>query len=326
MRPGEEQTTASSMADSRPILVGVGQSISRWKGGEVGDAPSPLSLSIQAVHKAFEDTGARDAIAGRVDTLVAVRTLEDSVPKSPYPFGRCENYPGAVADAMELKPSTAIYSAVGGDQPQALVNEFASKLASGESRCVLLCGAEATAAYKAAVRSEQVLDWSSQSSLPTEDRGIGVPLSTREERKNGLGWPTNSYPLFEEAYRARKKLTRAEYLVEISELFAGFSEVASENPYAQYPSKRSGEYLGTRSAGNYPIAGPYLKWHVAQDAVNQGAALLLTTVSEARSAGIPEEKWVYLHGHSTLSDCHITERPDYSRSRSLEGTLAQALE
>ncbi|MEO0437550.1 MAG: hypothetical protein AAF098_11650, partial [Pseudomonadota bacterium] len=170
------------------------------------------------------------------------------------------------------------------------------------------------------------LDWSSRSPLASEDRGIGAPLSTRYERKNGLGWPTNSYPLFEEAYRTRKKLTRAEYLAEISELFAGFSQVSSENPFAQYPGVRSAEYLQTSSADNYPIAGPYRKWHVAQDAVNQGAALLLTTVSEAREADIPEASWVYLHGHSTLSDCHITERPEYSRSRSLEGTLAQALE
>ncbi|MEO0437670.1 MAG: acetyl-CoA acetyltransferase, partial [Pseudomonadota bacterium] len=263
MRADAEQTSVLKGRDTRPVLIGVGQSISHWKGGELADAPSPLSLSVEAARKALKDTTAQDALAKRVDTVVVVRTLEDSVPKSPYPFGRCENYPGAVAEALDLQPSSAIYSAVGGDQPQGLVNEFAAKLALGECRCVLLCGAEATAAYKAALRTEQILDWSSRSPLASEDRGIGAPLSTRYERKNGLGWPTNSYPLFEEAYRTRKKLTRAEYLAEISELFAGFSQVSSENPFAQYPGVRSAEYLQTSSADNYPIAGPYRKWHVA---------------------------------------------------------------
>ncbi|MEL7046490.1 MAG: acetyl-CoA acetyltransferase [Pseudomonadota bacterium] len=313
-------------SDTLPVLVGVGQTVGHWGGECPREAPSPLKLCVDAARNALEDSGTGPSLSDRIDAVAVVRTLEDSIPKSPYPFGRCENYPGAVSQALQLSPSIAVYSAVGGDQPQRLVNEFAARLYHRECRAVLLCGAEATAAFKTAIRGKLQLDWSTECDRVFEDRGIGPALSTRYERKNGLGWPTNSYPLFEEAYRTRRGLTRSQYLAETAELLSGFSQVAATNPYAQFPTARSAQFLETPSKENYPIAGPYLKWHVAQDAVNQGAAVILTTVAEARAAGVPEDRWVYLHGHSALSDCTTAVRPDFSRSRSLEGALALALE
>lgn len=320
-----EELSDTADPERLPIVIGVGQSLSRWNGADSQNAPSPLSLSVTASREALKNTGAQSALTERLDAIASVRTLEDSIPRSPYPFGRCDNYPGAVAEALDLNISSAVYSAVGGDQPQALVNEYAAKLATGEHRAVLLCGAEATAAYKAASRGEQSLDWSSSSGSAFEDRGIGEPLSTRHERRCGLGWPTNSYPFFEEAYRTRQGLTRSAYLCEMSEMLASFSQVAAVNPYAQFPIARAVEFLQTVSSENYAIAGPYLKWHVAQDAVNQGAAVVMTTVAEARSAGVAEDRWVYLHGHSVLADSAVARRPDFSRSRSLEGAISLAL-
>ena len=192
-----------------PILIGVVQSLSRRDGSAANSATRPLSLYITACREALKDTGADSALLERLDAIASVRTLEDSIPRSPYPFGRCDNYPGAIAEALDLKLSSAVYSAVGGDQPQALVNEYAAKLAAGTHRADLMCGAEATAAYKIASRRKLSLDWSSSSAAAFEDRGVGEPLSTRHERRCGLGWPTNSYPFLEEAYRARQGLTRA---------------------------------------------------------------------------------------------------------------------
>src|SRR3546814_3502869 len=64
---------------------------------------------------------------------------------------------------------------------------------------------------------------------------------------------------------------------------------------------------------------------VAQDAVNQGAAVVLTSVDAARRAGIAPGKHVYLHGYAAFQDRLVSERIDLSRSRAIEAALQSAL-
>ena len=64
---------------------------------------------------------------------------------------------------------------------------------------------------------------------------------------------------------------------------------------------------------------------VAQDSVNQGAALLLTTVGKARELGIPEANWVYMHGAAQGMDVDLSLRPDPSTSEMAERVVDQAL-
>ncbi len=64
---------------------------------------------------------------------------------------------------------------------------------------------------------------------------------------------------------------------------------------------------------------------MAQDAVNQSAALVMTTPRKARALGVPPEKWVYLHGHAEVKDTLVSQRPDLSRSDAIDLALGQAL-
>ena len=114
---------------------------------------------------------------------------------------------------------------VGGDQPQALVNEAAEAIFAGDADTILIAGAEATAAMKVALKRGMSLDWSRSSDGPSEDRGRGAALLSRYEITNGLGAPTQTYPLFEHALRTRLGLTRAAHAMLMSELWAGFSAV-----------------------------------------------------------------------------------------------------
>ena len=312
--------------DSTPILVGVGQVVSHWSGEPIADAPDPVSLCKDASQKAIQDTGAETELKRLIDKIVVVRTNADSVPGAKYPFGRCENPPATIARQLGLDIEDGIYSEVGGDQPQALVSEFAERLFKGECRAVLLTGGEAIGAMKLARKRGIRLDWSGSADGPMEDRGLGDGLLTKYEMANGLGFPPQTYPLFDNALRARWGLSRAEYTSRVAHLFAGFSNVAAQNPYAQFPEARDTEFLSTPSKENYRLTDPYLKWHVAQDAVNQGAALIMTTVGAARSMGITEEKWVYLHSYATAKDKPVSLRPDLSRSAAIELVLAQTLE
>lgn len=306
-----------------PILVGVGQLTVHWQGE--GAAPDPQSLRRDAARLALADSGAAEALGTLIDRIVVVRTMLDSVLGAPQPFGRCANPPGTLAADLGITPREAIHSVVGGDQPQALVNEAAEAIFAGDARAVLLAGAEATAAMKLALRQGSTLDWSRSVDADGIDRGLGAALLSRYEIANGLGAPTQTYPAFEHALRARLGLSRAEHAAVMAELWAGFSDVAAANPHAQFPEARSAAFLATPSAENYPVADPYLKWHVAQDAVNQGAALVLTSVGQADAIGIDPGRRIYLHGYAEAHDAFVTERPDLSCSRAIEAVLAHAL-
>lgn len=315
----------SKLNPQTPILVGVGQVMRTWDSASGGDAPSPLSLQVEAAKAALADSGAPAELAATIDGIVVVRSMLDSVEGARQPFGRCANPPATLAAELGISGTCCIYSVVGGDQPQALVNEAAEAIFAGDVDAVLLAGSEATAAMKQALRARKSLDWSRTVDGPWQDRGLGDALLSDYERANGLGAPTQTYPLFEEALRARLGLDRDAYADIMAELWEGFSAIAATNPHAQFPDARSREYLKTPSEGNYRVADPYLKWHVAQDAVNQGAAVILTSVGAARKLGIVPEKWIFLHGYSAARDRLVTERPDLSRSRAIEATLGDAL-
>ncbi|MDG5746938.1 hypothetical protein P8Q88_02000 [Qipengyuania sp. XHP0207] len=309
-----------------PVLVGVGQLTDHWQGGDAADAPSPQDLRRDAAALALADSGAADALRVAIDRIVAVRTTPDSIPGAPQPFGRCENPPATVAADLGITDTDNIYSELGGNQPQELVNEIAAALHADETRATLLVGAESTRALKAAVRAGLQLDWSRSASGPQTDRGYGGPLLSAYEIRNGLGAPTQTYPAFEHALRHRLGNSRDQHVALMSELWAGFSQIAAANPHSQFPRERSETFLSTPSAENYPVADPYLKWHVAQDAVNQAAAVVMTTVGEARRLGIDPVKWVFLHGHAEAKDGFVTQRQDLSRSLPIEKVLRLALE
>lgn len=309
-----------------PVLIGVGQAVDHWDGSDPAAAPSPQSLMQRASEAALADTGAADAVRAAIDVIAVVRHFADSAPGMvPEGTGGCDKPPLGLARRIGAQPSRAIYSIVGGQSPQSLVNEFAAAIHAGEARCVLLSGSEAIAAAKTAARKGVAIDWTEAVEGDMEDRGLGPMLLDRHELRNGIGAPILTYPLFEHALRARLGRTRAEHVAAMSALWAGFSEVAAANPYAQFPKAMDAGYLGTASDSNYPVADPYLKWHVAQDAVNQGAALILTSVAQAEAMGVPQSQWVFLHGSGEAMDKPVSLRADLSRSRAIEVSLAGAL-
>jgi acetyl-CoA C-acetyltransferase len=306
-----------------PILVGVGQTVNHWDGSNANAAPSPVSLTVEASRAAIANAGAA-GLAAAIDTVVVMRTVSDSggrvIAKS-----RCANPPATLAARLGLTPRRLIYSSVGGNQPQGLVNEFAKAVFEGDAEVVLLTGAEAIAAQKLAARRGIELDWSDSAEGEMEDRGFGPALLNSYEITNGLGAPTQTYPAFENALRTRLGLDLEAHRHLMSEIWAPFSAVAAANPYSQFPIARDVSFLETVSPENYQIADPYLKWHVAQDAVNMSAALIVTNVGTARELGIAESKWVYLHGHAQAADVLTVERPDLSRSRAMDWVLQRTL-
>jgi acetyl-CoA C-acetyltransferase len=61
--------------------------------------------------------------------------------------------------------------------------------------------------------------------------------------------------------------------------------------------------------------------------VDQAAALIMTSVGEARGLGIPESKWVYLHGCADGHDhWHVSDRNDLHSSPAIRWGAKKAME
>jgi acetyl-CoA C-acetyltransferase len=273
---------------------------------------------------ALADTGA-PGIAAAIDTIAVVRIFEDSVGRAAHPHGHNTNLPGTLARDTGTQPARLIYETVGGQSPQALVNEFARRVHEGEIDAVLISGSEANRASKGARKHGVEINWTDGADAPYEDRGMGPMMLSREEIKHGLIAPAYFYGLFENAIAAREGRTRSGHRRAMAELFQPFSAIAAKNKYSQFPVEHDVAFLSAPSRENYEYADPYLKWFIAQDAVNQGAAAILVSSSKADALGVPEDKRVYIHGGGDAGDDLISLRPVLDRSWAMDTAVSRAL-
>jgi acetyl-CoA C-acetyltransferase len=306
------------MTDPRtPILVGCAQFTQRTaREGKVAASLSPIAMMEKVARAAFADAG----IAPEADTVAVVRFTADSPgDQGRLPKRMFRNPPLSLARHLGLAPRRALYTATGGNTPQWLVNRTAEEISKGECEIALLAGAEYIASLLAAMKQGVDLGWGGG---PDHDPGgdpeeIGDQRAgtTEYERRYGLQFPVNVYPLFENALRGEAKRAPDEHLAWLGRLFSPFSKVASENPHAWFPTYRSPEEISTPSEKNRFVGYPYTKYLNAVIEVDQAGAVVMTSVAKARALGIDESKWVYLHGCGDASDIwHVSERVDYRSS------------
>ena len=279
-----------------PIIIGVGEVVEHLA-ADLMKSSSVQSLATQAALEALKDAGEITELADNLDVVVAVRTLVDSSPMWPMPFGKSNNMPRSIAQRIGANPATAVYSKVGGDSPQRLVNHWAEKLVDGDASMVLLAGAEAMATTKAAIKQELSLDWSEEVDGDLMDEGLGLEgLMTFHGVQHQLAPAPVGYALCENRRRAKLGCTVKQYQEKIGKTLAPFSRIASDNPYSMFSNEYSQDQISHEGEDNSYVAYPYTRAMVAKDGVNQAAAVLMTTVGKAKELGIDQSKWVYLHG------------------------------
>ena len=312
-------TDFASLPDNTPILVGAGQVVQH----EATD-DSPMTLAARAAAAALENAGGQ-GLAEAIDTVSITRLFTDSMGIPPCPFGRSDNPPMSVARALGAAPAHCIYGQVGGNEPQSRLIEFAADIARGERSVVLLAGAEAMRNQRNAQRAGRELDWNEsfdQDAFPLEDRGWGELFVTMQEVNNGLLAAMSYYGLIEQAQATAKGRSTAAHREAMAQLLVPFSAVAAANPWAQFPTALTAQEILSAA----PLNHLYSKRMVAQDGVNQGAALLLCSVGAARKLAIPEQRWVFLHGLAQGEELKLSEREDPARSPMLEAVLGSALQ
>jgi acetyl-CoA C-acetyltransferase len=312
--------------DSTPILVGCGQVTDRTTGFE--SARSPFDLIAEAGRLALADADAgAGGLARSIDTLAMVRLFSESSPRFTTKLGTSTNPPKSIANRLGIDALRYVYTSSGGNMPQFLVNAFAEQIAKGEIRAAMIAGGEA-------LRTQNALEREGRSACWNEDPG-GEPELVGEMRR---AWndvedrhraraATAMYPLLENAIRRDQGRSIADHLETIGRLFARFSRVAADNPLATRREGFSAERLATVDVENRWIGFPYPRLMVSNAYVDQAAALIMTSVGEARRLGIPQAKWVYLHGCADGHDhWYVSDRIDLHASPAIRWGAKKALD
>lgn len=318
------------MIDPRtPILVGAGQLTDM--AGPPSSERSRVAFCADAAKAALADTGAAigaEALGRKVDALAVMEFFSDISPRFASPYGRSSNPPKSVANRLSANPRQLLYSHSGGNMPQYLVNRFAEEISRGETELALICGAELLRSTQNARRAGMKIDWN-------EDPGGGEPTRvgdsrfgfSEEEARHELRAAIHFYPLLENAIRGGLKRDVDSHLKAMGRLFERLAAVAKDNPLATRREGYSATALSTISSDNRWICFPYPRLMNANAIIDQAAAVLVTSVEKAREWGIPQDRWVFLHGCADGTDTWVvSERDKLDASPAIRGCARIALD
>jgi acetyl-CoA C-acetyltransferase len=311
------------LSDNTPIIIGAGQYVERLHPLSQPPFNSPMQLAATACQTAIKDAGvaARD-----IDTIAVIRLFSDAAKAWASPFGGSNNPPESVARRIGATPAQRIYSNAGGTEPLQIMVELMHAIARGETKLALLTGAEAIANQRFAIRNGLEDNWREEFDAPLDKREYHKRFASKQEMSSGLSLPVHYYALIENRQAHQMGHNLQHHRQYMAQLLAPFSNVAAANPYAQSPVAYTAQELAAVGPVNYPISLPYSKLLVAQDAVNQSAALLLTSVGHARQLGVDPRQWIYIEAYAQGEDQYLSQREDPGRSTAMARVLTTTME
>jgi acetyl-CoA C-acetyltransferase len=270
-----------------PVIVGVGEITD--KPARPADGLEPLALMAEALKRAEQDAGAR--LVAEIDSIDLVNLVS----------WRYEDPARQLCERLGIKPKRAVYGPVGGEGPIRFLHEAALRIQRGESVVGAVCGAEAQSTVNKAEKAGVELPWT-----PFAEHGVQSVRSASWQHPLavalGVFQPITVYPFYDAATAAHWGQTPREALRESSELWSTFSGVAAKNPHSWLKRAFDADAIMTPTADNRLIAWPYNKLMVANPMVNQGAALIITSLAKAREAGIAEDRLVYFVGGASAEE------------------------
>jgi acetyl-CoA C-acetyltransferase len=293
-----------------PVIIGVGQINDRPADPEEG--LDSFGLMMAALRAAESDAG--HPLLGALDWL----GVEDQIS-----FPDRDMHERLAAALPHPPRHREITLLPGGEGPIELINDAAIAIARGEASIAAAVGGEAmrTAGQRAkaaAARGE-----------PPQPDILGAAaelLATPIMRQYRLVNPIDVYPLYENATRAAWGQSLAEAQAESAAIWSGMSQVAAANPNAWLRKAMTPEQVTAVDDDNRMVSFPYSKLMVANNAVNQGAAVILSSLAVARELGIAENRLVYVgRGAAAHEPDDYLRREGYTRSTSIMATLSNVL-
>ena len=228
---------------------------------------------------------------------------------------------GRLCAALGIEPARAVYGVVGGETPVRYLHEAALRIARGESAVAAVCGAEAEHAVQRAKRAGLRCPGRATTRTTRPIRGARLPAARRAAPRRRDA--ADRLPVLRERDLAAWGQTPG--------AGAGGVRGAVVAPSPRSPPRtrtpgsarfHAPEEIATPSPRNRLVAWPYLKLMVANPAVNQGAAVLLTSLARARAAGIPDHRLVHVWGGAAADEPRdYLARDHYHHSRAMEAVL-----
>ena len=297
-------------ADRIPVIVGIGEVKDRP--ADPAEGMEPMALMAEALRRAEADAGA--SLVNRIDAIDVVNSVC-------WPYA---DLPASLCETLGIAPAHRNYGPVGGETPVRFLHEAAERIARGESVVVAVCGAEAQHTVSAAQKRGIELPWTPKDpNAQPRNRNYLAELA----RRHGIDMPIRVYPLYENATQAAWGQTPAQGLAESAELWSAYSSVAADNPDSWLQRRFAPEEIATPSASNRMIAWPYPKLMTANPLVNQGSAVLLTSLATARAAGIPERLMIPIQGGAAAGEpLDYMQRDQFHRAHAMDVVLEAALE
>ena len=303
-----------SLDPSTPVLIGCGQFAQH--AATVDDALDPVGLMCTAIRLATADADLAELPDPDMIAVVALLSWRYGDPAF------------LIGEQLGVTARETALTTNGGNSPQTLVNSTALRIQNGELGFAVLAGGETTRTRMRARKQGIELQWpkAPEDQLP---RMIGEELDMNHpvERERNVFMPVQVYPMFETAIRAAAGRTVDEQLVVASELWSRFSEVAAHNPNAWLQVARTPQEIRTPTPSNRMIGFPYTKYMNSNNDVDMAAALIMCSVGVARSLGVPQDRWVFIHAGT---DCHehkyISNRWSFADTPAIELGGRRALE
>ena len=293
-----------------PVLVGYGQVNQR----DDNPGTEPVDLMVAAARAAADPRVLEAVDSVRIVNLLSWHYRDPGL---------------LLAQHIGARNAVSRYTGIGGNVPQTLVNEACLDIQAGRCGVVLISGAE-TWRTRMRLRANGIKpDWTRQDeSVPiAEGAHDGVPMAGEAEIRINLDRPAYVYPMFEQAVRISAGESTDEHRRRIGALWSQFSAVAADNPNAWSREALTAEQIWQPGPDNRMISWPYTKLMNSNNMVDQGAALVLTSVEQATYLQIPKERWVFPYAGTDSHDTYaIGERAEFFGSPAIRIAGRRVLE
>jgi acetyl-CoA C-acetyltransferase len=285
-----------------PVLIGYGQVNQH----DDNPAVEPVDLMVAAARAAADPRVLEAVDSVRIVNLLSWRYRDAGL---------------LLAQRLRAKNAGTAYTGVGGNVPQSLVNQACLDIQAGRADAVLIAGAE-TWRTRTRLRARGAKpEWTSQDeSVPmavvADD---SVPMAGNAETRIKLDRPAYVYPMFEQAVRIAAQESPGDHRRRIGELWSQFSAVAVGNPHAWSREPLAPHQIWQAGPRNRMISWPYTKLMNSNNMVDQGGALVLTSVDKAIHLQIPRDRWVFPYAGTDSHDTYsIAERSEFHRSPAIK--------
>lgn len=297
-----------------PVIVAIGEWVDRPT--QAVEALEPLALMERALRAC--ETDADCTMLDKVSLISLIGLVS----------WRYSNPVGLLCERLGIAPVEQVNASMGGDTPVRLVHEAAVRIARGEAVVAAIVGGEATHARGQARKQKVELPWTP--AVARED-AVAFPASrfamSQVARTLGILDPAQIYPFYEVATQAAWGETPAEGRAASARLWERYAAVAAGNLNAWIRTAPKAATIAAVDSDNRMIAWPYPKLMVANPAVNQAAAIIVTSLATARECGITEDRLIHIWGGgAAVEPENYLLRDRYDHSTAQAAVLDRAVE